>query len=157
MSNGFRLISGPPPCTTEYMQRLLVRLAVLGPVRWLLCGNHIDLQSVIYDVTQRANGDYFNVLENNIAIARAETCYQVVALLRKTEAAPTPTLVTDLLSNFYDEGVRDDEATKLLNEGLLALRQLGQGGPVVVSASCHNQRPQLHTTLIQSAKHVLSM
>ncbi len=155
MSNGYRLISGPQPVTTAYIQRLLVRLAVRGPLRWLLCGNHLDLQGLIYEVAQRANGDYYHVLENNVALVRAETCYQVVGLLRRTAAAKIPTLITDLLANFYDDGVRDDEAAELFGESLHALRKLSQGGPVVVSASCRNERPGLYAALRQSAKHVI--
>jgi hypothetical protein len=152
MSNGFRLITGSRPLTTVYMQQLLVRLAVRGPVRWLMCGKYVDLQSIFYGVVQQAKEDYQAVLKKNIIVARAETCYGVVALLRKTEAAQTPTIITDMLLSFYDDGVREDEAIELLNEGLGALKQLSRGGPVIVSASSHNERAQLFASLSQEAK-----
>jgi methionine salvage enolase-phosphatase E1 len=154
MSSGFRLITGSPAVTTMHMRRLLVRLAVRGPIRWLVCGNYLDLQRLIYEVVQRAKESYYYVLENNIAIARAETCYQVVALLRKTEAAETPTFVSDLLLHFYDEGVHDDEAAELFIEGVQALKQLSQGGPVIVSASGSTERSQLYTMLLQNADRI---
>ncbi len=154
MSNGFRLITGSPAVTTMHLHRLLVRLAVRSRVRWLICGNYLDLQRLIYAVALRAGGSYYDILENNIVISRAETCYQVVALLRKTEAAKTPTFVSDLLVQFYDEKVHDDEATELFSEGIQALKQLSQTGPVIVSASGSTERPQFYTTLLQNAGRI---
>lgn len=154
MSSGFRLFIGSPTVTTMHLHRLLVRLAVRGCVRWLICGNHLDLQRLIYAVALRVGGSYYDILENNIVISRAETCYQVVALLRKTEAAETPTFISDLLLHFYDEKVHDDEATGLFIEGIQALKKLSQAGPVIVSASGSVKRSQLYTTLLQSADRV---
>jgi hypothetical protein len=154
MPSGLRLLIGSPAATTTHLYRLLVRLAVCGRVRWLICGNYIDLQRLIYAVALRAGGRYYDILENNIAISRAETCYQVVALLRKTEAARTPTFVSDLLLHFYDEKVHDDEAAELFSEGIQALKQLSQEGPVIVSASSSAERTQLYTTLLQNANRI---
>ncbi len=154
MPNKFRLIAGPPALTTAYMRRYLVRLAVHLPIRWLICGNYLDLQLLIYDVARSAGGNYYSVLRDNIAISRAETCYQVVALLRKTQAAATPTFVTDLLLHFYDDKVRDDEASELFIQGILALKELGQAGPVIVSASPGAERTQLYAMLFHNADRV---
>jgi hypothetical protein len=154
MSSGFRLLVGSPAVTTMHLHRLLVRLAVRGHVRWLICGNHLDLQRLIYDVAQRAGDNYYHVLENNIVMSRAETCYQVVALLGKTKTAGIPTFVSDLLLHFYDNKIRDDEATELFIQGIQALRQLSQGGPVIVSASAGAERTQLYTMLNQNAGRI---
>jgi len=154
MASGYRLITGPPNVVTQYMRRLLVILAVRGSERWLMCGNYVDLQQLIYGVVQRAGSDYEDVLKKNIAISRAETCYQVAALMRKTEPAGAPTIVTDMLLRFYDEQVREDEAFELLNESILALKHLCQAGPVIVTASGSGQRPQLYATLIQNAGRI---
>ncbi len=154
MPNNLRLIAGPPALTTACMRRYLVRLAVRAPIRWLICGNYLDLQLLIYDVARRAGGDYYRVLKDNIAISHAETCYQVVALLRKTRPSPTPTFVTDLLLHFYDDKVRDDEVSELFIQGILALRDLGQAGPVLVSASPGSQRTQLYAMLFHNADRV---
>jgi len=154
MSREFRLITGSPSVTNMHMRRYLVRLAVRGPIRWLICGNHLDLQQLIYAVAQRAGENYYHVLENNIAISRAETCHQVVALLRKTKAAGTPTFVSDLLLHFYDNKVRDDEAAELLFQGVQALRQLSRAGPVIVSACAGPLRTQLDTMLHQNAGRI---
>jgi hypothetical protein len=155
MSSGFHLLSGSPALTTMHLQRTLVRLAVHGRIRWLVCGNYLDLQRLIYAVAVHAGANYHGVLENNIAIARAETCHQIAALLRKTEAAETPTFVSDLLLHFQDEKVRDNEAGELFFESLQALKQLSQGGPVIVSASGGGKRPQFHSALLQHAKRII--
>jgi hypothetical protein len=136
------------------MRRCLVRLAVRLPIRWLICGNYLDLQALIYDVARRAGGDYYRVLEHNIAISRAETCYQVVALLRKTKPSASPTFVTDLLLHFYDTKVRDDEASDLFIQGILALKGLSQAGPVIVSASPAAERTQLYAMLFHNAGRI---
>jgi hypothetical protein len=154
MPNRLRLITGSPSLTTSYMRRCLVRLAIHAPIRWLICGNYLDLQLLIYDVARRAGGDYYRVLQHNIAISRAETCYQVVALLRKTQAAGAPTFVTDLLLHFYDDKVREDEASELFIQGILALKELSQAGPVIVSASPGTERTQLYASLFRSADRV---
>jgi hypothetical protein len=154
MSSKFRLIAGSPAVTTTYMRRYLVRLAVRAPIRWLICGNYLDLQRLIYAVAQQARESYYHVLENNIAISRAETCYQVVALLRKTKAAGTPTFVSDLLLHFYDNKVREAEATELFFQGVQALRQLSRAGPVIVSASAGTGRTQLYPLLFQNADRI---
>ena len=154
MPGKLRLIAGPPALTTAHMRRCLVRLAVCAPIRWLICGNYLDLQLLIYDVARSAGGNYFHVLQKNIAISRAETCYQVVALLRKTQAAATPTFVTDLLLHFYDDKVREAEASELFIQGILALRELTRAGPVIVSASPGNERTQLYATLFHNADRV---
>jgi hypothetical protein len=154
MSNTYRLVTGPPELTSAYMRRCLVRLAVHAPIRWLLCGNYLDLQSLIYAVAQRAGKHYYRVLQENIAISRAETCYQVVALLQKTRPGREPIFITDLLLQFYTNQVRDDEASSLFLQGLLALKELGRAAPVIVSASPGAERTQLFTALFQNAGRV---
>ena len=154
MPSGYRLIIGSPAATTLYMQRLLVRLAVHGRVRWLMCGNFFNIQRLIYDVALQAGATYYEVLENNIAISRAETCYQVIGLLRKSEAAKTPTFISDLLVQFYDEKIHDDEAIELFDEGIQLINQLSLAGPVIVSASGSTERSQLYTMLLHNADRI---
>ncbi len=69
-----------------------------------------------------------------IRLSRAFTCYQMAALLEETPAQAQPTLVLDMLSTFYDEDVRIEEASHLLKGCLAELRRLAQAGPLVVSA-----------------------
>jgi hypothetical protein len=154
MSKGFCLISGSPADTALYMHRLLVRMAIHGPVRWLMCERYVDLQRLIYDVVLRAGEDYYSVLETNIAIIRAETCYQVVAALRKIEPARTPIFISNPLMYFYDEKIRETEATELFIDSVQSLNLLSQAGPVIVSGSSNAGRPQFYATLLQNARRV---
>jgi len=87
--------------------RMLVRLAVAGgstrnscswyarsgldcrpgSIQWLACGHFVDLQLLIYEAARRCGGGYYAVVKNNISICRAETCYQVVSVLRRRTGA----------------------------------------------------------------------
>lgn len=154
MPRGYRLVTGPTTVTTVHMRRLLVRLAVHGRIRWLACGNYIDLQSLIYAVTLQAGARYYDVLTENIQIARAETCPQIVALLRKAGASSTPTFVSDLLVHFYDDKVRDEEAEELFGESVRVLRQLGRNGAVIISAAPGTRRTQFLAALYQDAGRI---
>jgi hypothetical protein len=154
VQNGFHLLVGSPAVVSLHARRLLVRLAARQPVRWLMCDNYVDLQPLFYDVVQRAGRNYADILQKNIIISRAETCYQVVALLRKTEPAGIPTIVTNMLPRFYDEQVPEKEAAEILGDTILALKRLSQAGPVGVTAFSGNQRPELYTELVENAGRI---
>lgn len=151
MPNTYRLVTGAHALTTAHMRSCLARQAVRTPILWLICGNFVDLQLLIYEVARRAGGEYYRVMKDHIAISRAETCYQVAALLRKTRASGTPIFVTDLLLHFYDTKVRDEEAAGLFMQSLLALKELCKSAPVIVSASPGTERTELYALLFQHA------
>ncbi len=155
MSNGFRLVSGPTSFTSNHMTRLLVRLAIHGPVRWIACGHFMDLQSLIYQVALRGGSRTYAILQENIAIARAETCYQVAAALRRTGPGGSPTLVSDLLVPFSDVKLKDEEALVLLKEGLEVLDEMSTAGPVMVSAANTSGRPSLQKILHERARRIV--
>jgi hypothetical protein len=69
-----------------------------------------------------------------IHVARAFTCYQVVTLLTQTPAIPQPTLVLDMLATFRDESVSLEERRRLLRSCLDQLHRLAGGAPLLVSA-----------------------
>jgi hypothetical protein len=140
-----------------HLHRLLVRLAVHGPVRWVMCGNYVDLQQIIYDVAQRTGSNYDETLKKNIVISRAETCYQISALLQKTNPVKTPTVVSDFLLRFLDEKVPEADAAKLLGESIQSLNRLCQTGPVIVSTSASELRPQLLDTLVKNAGQITQL
>jgi len=76
---------------------------------------------------------------NNVQIARAFTCYQVIALLERAFSTspnhqPAPMLIYDLLATFYDESVSFSESKHLFEHSLSLLRLIHQSVPVVVSA-----------------------
>ncbi len=153
MARGFRFITGSPVLLPLHMNRLMIRLAVRQPIRWLMCGDFVNLQSLIYGIAQR-DGENYHAILKNILIARAETCYQVVALLRKTKATCVPTFISDLLLHFYTDDIHTSEVKRLFAESLRALNQISQEGPVIVSASGRMENPQLHHLLCQNAGRV---
>jgi hypothetical protein len=140
-----------------HLRRLLVRLAVHGPVRWVMCGNYVDLQQIIYAVTRKTGSSYYETLKNNILISRAETCYQISSLLRKTNPAQTPTVVSDFLLRFQDEKVPEADAANSLGESIQSLNHLCQTGPVIVSTSASELRPQLLDTLVKNAGQITQL
>ena len=114
------------------MLELAGQLAARGPLRVLDGGNHFNVHIVARTV-RRLTARLEEALAN-IRVARAFTCYQMLALLDDVPAGSTPTLVLDLLSTFYDESVPLFECQRLLDAALAQLQRLGQAGAVVVSA-----------------------
>lgn len=65
-------------------------------------------------------------------LARAFTCYQVVALLEEMVIAPSarPLLILDLLNTFGDESLAVRERKRLLNHSLALIQRLARTRPV---------------------------
>lgn len=116
----------------EVILDLAARLAPLGPLRVLDGGNHFNAY-VVARAVRRQTAALAAALDN-LRVARAFTCYQMLALLTETPVGPAPTLVLDLLSTFYDESVPLYESRRLLELALDQLERLGASAPVVVSA-----------------------
>jgi len=140
------LISGQRNATYQKMHALIVELALAGPVKVLIGGNHYDHYGINYALAA-ASSHYEYILDTHIHLSRAETCYQMVELLNQTPADQTPSLVLDLLAPFHDESVPEREINQLLFEAILELRRLNQRAKVVVSASPGKNRPRLLTVL----------
>jgi hypothetical protein len=66
-------------------------------------------------------------------VARAFTCYQVLALLESTPASDGPFVVLDLLRTFYDESVQARERQRLLRACIAQMQRLEQAGGGLVS------------------------
>jgi len=114
------LVVGPRAiCPT--LLALTARLAELGPVRVVDCGNRYN----VYPVARAARGRP-EVLER-IRVSRAFTCYQVLTLLESTPAIQVPLVVLDLLSTFYDESVQIRERKRLLRACVMHLERLEKG------------------------------
>jgi hypothetical protein len=135
------------------MHALIVELALAGPVKVLIGGNRYDHYRINYALAA-ATPCYEQVLQDHIRLSRAETCYQMVALLAGTQADPVPTLVLDLLATFYDEGVPEREVNQLLFEAVLELRRLSRGAPVAVSAHAGQDRPRLLKVLERAVDRI---
>ena len=122
------------------LERLLDPVASLawhGPLRILDGGNSFNVYHVARHLERRRPAhaeeiDLYTILAN-IQVARAFTCYQVVALLSDTPATPAPTLVLDMLATFADETVPFAERRRLLSACLLELHRLSRLAPLGVS------------------------
>ncbi len=125
------MVLGPHAAQAQMLD-LAARLAVSGPVRVLDCGNRFNVYPVARAIRSRTDGLQAALLR--IRLARAFTCYQVLALLEEAPDESTPTLVLDLLATFYDEDVKLPETQRLLRRSLLQLRRLSRAAPLIVSA-----------------------
>ena len=66
-------------------------------------------------------------------VARAFNCYQVLSLLEDTPSIPSPFVVLDMLSTFYDESVKARERKNLLYSCIVNLKRLVRNAGGVVS------------------------
>jgi hypothetical protein len=143
------------------MWDLIARLASRGSLRLLDGGNRFDVYRCNLAVGHALGGqtaDLPAVLER-ISLARAFTCYQLVALLKDTPTEPVPTLVLDLLSTFYDENVSTAESLRLLQHCLSQLQRLNRLAPVAISVrpGPPESRPGLLDALLEAAGQVWTL
>jgi hypothetical protein len=131
LSNQLALVLGPHAAQAQMLD-LAARLAVSGPLRVFDCGNQFNVYPVARAVRRRTSG--LAEALGRIRLARAFTCYQVLALLEEAPDEGVPTLVFDLLSTFYDEDVKLPESQRLLRRCLAQLGRLSRVAPVIVSA-----------------------
>jgi hypothetical protein len=140
------------------MLELIARLACRGRLRLLDGGNRFDVYRCNLAVARQLGGQSGGLLEvlERIHLARAFTCYQMVALLEEIPAQPVPTLVLDLPATFYDENVSLAESLRLLQACLGELRRLNRLAPVAVSArpGSPGGRPELLEVLQEAAARV---
>ena len=85
-----------PHGSTRQVLQVVARLALRGSLRVLDGGNRFNAYTVALALRQHTI-EAGAVLEQ-IHVARAFTCYQVVTLLTQTPAIPRPTLVLDMLA-----------------------------------------------------------
>jgi hypothetical protein len=136
------LITGQPSYINQRMHLLIVEVALAGPVKLLICGNRYNHYGVNYALAA-TTGDFKRILDENILLSRAETCYQMVELLHKVQADSTPSLALDFLNTFYEKSIPEREIDQLLFEALLQLRRLNQQAAVIISAHSGQRRPRL--------------
>jgi hypothetical protein len=125
-----------PHAANDLMLDMIARLAWRGPLRILDGGDRFKAHIVARTLRRVTIGDslHFQAALTRILLARAFTCYQLVTLLENTPADPTPTLVLDLLTTFYDESVPLRESQRLLDICIAHLKRLSAQGPLAVSA-----------------------
>jgi hypothetical protein len=127
------LLLAARPARHELVNALIAHLAANGQVLILDGGNCFQAHRIARLV--RGNTPHLEVALNNILVARAFTCYQVVTLLAETPATPIPTLVLDLLTTFQDENVPLAERRRLLEVSLSHLRRLSRRASTLVSVA----------------------
>jgi hypothetical protein len=115
------------------------RLALRAPLRVLDGGNCFN--AYVVAAALRLHTSDVNAALGRIRVARAFTCYQMVALLAETPPTPVATLVLDLLATFRDENVPQMERLRLLKACLQRLQHLAVAAPLLVSASPDSAPP----------------
>jgi len=143
------------------MLDLIARLACRGPLRLLDGGNCFDVYRCNLAIARALQGqkEQLPAVLERIQLARAFTCYQMVALLKQTQARPVPTLVLDLLSTFYDESVPGVESRRLLQACIVQLQRLNNRAPVAISTrpGLTGSRPELLEALQSAASQVWAL
>lgn len=143
------------------MWDLIARLACRGTLRLLDGGNRFDVYRCNLAIGHALGGQTAElpVVLDRIRLARAFTCYQLVALLKETPTQAVPTLVLDMLSTFYDENVSTEESLRLLRACLTHLRRLNRLAPVAISArpGPPESRPELLEVLLDAAGQVWTL
>jgi hypothetical protein len=119
-----------PHAGVQMVIETTARLAVSSPVRLIDCGNRSNVYPIT-KVVRRLTTDVNTTLDR-IHISRAFTCYQVLAMLSRSESR-MPTLVIDLLCTFLDEAIRFDESCRLLDRSIEELKRLSQTTPMLVT------------------------
>lgn len=115
------------------MNTFAARLALAGPLQVLDGGNSFDALRIAR-LVRRRTPDLEKVL-TRLMVARAFTCFQMVAMLERQPDIACPVLVFDLLSTFCDENVTLGERKRLLEQALGRLKHLSRLAPVAVSAA----------------------
>jgi hypothetical protein len=127
------LLLAARPTRYELVNALIARLAAGGQLLVLDGGNCFQAHRIARLL--RRSTPHLEAALNNIHVARAFTCYQVVTLLAETPASPVPTLVLDLLTTFQDENVHLSERRRLLEISLSHLRRLSSRAPTLISVA----------------------
>ena len=126
------------------MLDLAARLALLGPLYLLDCGNGSDMYHVAKELHWHTYDPVMKL--NNFSLSRPATCYQVNVLVKQVIPIPgVPVLIFDLLSTFLDESVRVRESEMLFKETMDRVQETSRVAPVVVSARplSHISSPRL--------------
>jgi len=127
------VVIGPADLTLNAALEVVAHLAVRGPLMLIDGGNRLDL----FRMARRIRRQTLRLDESleNIRLARAFTCYQMVALLEGAPAGPQPKVALGLLSTFYDESVALAESQRLLASCLHHLRRLSRLAPLLITSA----------------------
>jgi hypothetical protein len=132
-----------PRAANHLLLELIAALAQRGPVRVLDGGDRFQAHAVARALAFQAHASdgaiHHRHALGRIQLARAFTCYQMVALLQDLSEVDVPIVVLDLLATFYDESVSLVESQRLLRASLACLSRLSARAPLAVSARAPRQ------------------
>ena len=125
---GIMLVIDIPDSST--LLEVIVRLALLHPVRVIVGGNRFDAHQLARLI--RRHTICVDETLGRIEQARPFTSFQALTLLEETP--PTmPLVALDFLTTFYDEAISDAESLRLVHRALAHLQRLGNAAPVLVT------------------------
>jgi hypothetical protein len=116
---------------------LIATMALQGPLSIVACSEWLPLEDAVdmlYLMAEDSSTDP-NLIEqiaDEQKLVRGFTCFQVVNRLRAASRRPTPLLVVNLLSTFYDIDIRLDVRVNVLRQCTERLEQLARHRPVGV-------------------------
>lgn len=136
-----------PRAAEVLLLRLIAHLAWRGSVRVLDGGNRFQPHFLARALQRIATAPHgpgerdLDALLMRVSLARAFTCYQMLALLERQvesdpgeRSNPTPMIILDILATFWDESVPLVERRRLLENCLGYLDRLSRQAPLAVSA-----------------------
>ncbi len=150
-ANRLYLFIHPHPRVYQQLFVICAGLAQRGPVLVLDGNNCFDAYQVALLLRQH-HADVSASLER-LRVARAFTCYQMVALIREAclqqlaQVGSQPVLVLDFLAMFRDEAIPLSERRRLLKACVPDLRSLSQRAPVLVCTRPADESDLLETLL----------
>ena len=132
-TKGTHLFIAPRAFLKQTIPGLITHLAMTTPLKILDGGNSINVHQLSRQIRRRTE-QVFQILDR-VHLARAFTCYQMLAMLCEAPSGPFPIVALELLATFCDESVSLMERTRLLKQSLLEIERLSQSAPVLITAS----------------------
>jgi hypothetical protein len=139
------LFQGDRETLAMAMQELIDRFALRGKVSVITGANRISFEHLPLLLHERADEIY--EIADRILVSRAETCHQMLDVLRALGSSLSPLVITDMLDSFYEEDLSDREVETILSQCLGLIYKLSENIPVLISASNNPGRPQLIKSL----------
>lgn len=145
------LLHTPP---REAMLALVARMAVAGPLLAVDAANEFDAYRVARLIRKQTR--QLDQTLRQVRVARAFTCYQVLALFQQLPVSPVPHIVFDLPATFYDESISLGESHRLLQVVLSHVERLRRDAPIVISVrpTPSGRRAELMQAVIDRADHL---
>jgi hypothetical protein len=145
--------------TDRHEKQTIVELIAASALRGPLCiiaGSEWLPSYMVAHSIRRSTVELGRVL-NNVRLARAFTCYQLLDLLAAAPADGTPVLVLDFLHTFFTPDIPSSIRLRTLRECCHHLRQLAPHQPVTVFALREAVKDYeiFHRILAASADEVL--